>query len=130
MRLVPNQDPHDVGKQLKQYMLDRAPNTVRWEDVDMQGGPASISDRNSAPIQALSQAMETVWGQRPVFRREGGSVPVVAQFQQYLKIESVNTGFGLPTDNMHSPNEKLHLPTTYKGIDTIIHFFYNVATIS
>ncbi len=130
MRLVPNQDPVDVGPQLIQYMQEHAPDTVRWEVIDMQGGPAAISDRNSPPIQALSRAMETVWGKRPVFRREGGSVPVVAHFQQYLKIESLNTGFGLPTDNMHSPNEKLHLPTVYKGIDTLIHFFYNVASNS
>jgi acetylornithine deacetylase/succinyl-diaminopimelate desuccinylase-like protein len=130
MRLVPGQDPNDIGPQLVQYLKEHAPNTVRWEVSELQGNPAAISDRNSAPIHALSQAMETVWGKRPVFRREGGSVPVVTHFQQYLQIESLNTGFGLPTDNMHSPNEKLHLPTVYKGMDTLIHFFYNVASNS
>ena len=71
--------------------------------------------------------METVWGKRPVFKREGGSVPVVTQFQQILGVESVNTGFGLPDDNMHSPNEKMHLPTWRRGIDALIHFFFNLA---
>jgi acetylornithine deacetylase/succinyl-diaminopimelate desuccinylase-like protein len=70
--------------------------------------------------------MEQVWGVRPIFRREGGSVPVVAQFQQLLGIESVNAGFGLPDDNFHSPNEKLHLPTWYRGIDTLIYFLYHL----
>jgi acetylornithine deacetylase/succinyl-diaminopimelate desuccinylase-like protein len=53
-------------------------------------------------------------------------VPVVTQFQRILGVESVNTGFALPDDNMHSPNEKMHLPTWYRGIDTFIHFFYNL----
>jgi len=70
--------------------------------------------------------METVWGKRPVFKREGGSVPVVTQFQRILGVESVNTGFALPDDNMHSPNEKMHLPTWYRGIDTFIHFIFNL----
>jgi acetylornithine deacetylase/succinyl-diaminopimelate desuccinylase-like protein len=100
---------------------------VQYELIKMAGGPASISDRRSSAIQAMSQALEQVWGKRPVFRREGGSVPVVAQFQQMLGIESVNVGFGLPDDNFHAPNEKLHLPTWYRGIDTLIYFFYNLA---
>jgi acetylornithine deacetylase/succinyl-diaminopimelate desuccinylase-like protein len=90
------------------------------------GRPASISDRNSKAVQALSEALESVWGKRPVFKREGGSVPVVAQFQEILGIESVNTGFGLPSDNMHSPNEKLHLPTWANGIDALVHYLYNL----
>ena len=71
--------------------------------------------------------METVWGKHPLFKREGGSVPVVGLFQRYLKVESVNTGFSLYEDNTHSPNEKLHLPTWYKGIEALIHFFFNLA---
>ena len=66
-------------------------------------------------------------GRSPGFQeREGGSVPVVGQFQSLLGVESVNVGFSLPGDNMHSPNEKLHLPTWYKGIDCLVHFFYNL----
>lgn len=126
-RLVPNQDPAQVYQQLHQYLQEHAPNTIRWSLRQMAGGPASISDRHSTSVQALARAMETVWGHPPIFKREGGSVPVVTQFQQILGVESVNTGFALPDDNMHSPNEKLHLPTWYRGIDTLIHFFYNLA---
>ena len=126
-RLVPDQTPEDVHKQMLQYLQANAPSTIRWTLTDMHGGVPSISDRNSIGNQALTRAMETVWGRRPIYKREGGSVPVVTQFQNILGVESVNTGFALPDDNMHSPNEKMHLPTWYRGIDTFIHFFYNLA---
>jgi len=126
MRLVPDQDPEDVYKQLQLYMKNNAPNTIRYEIIKMVGSPATISDRDSSGVKALDQAMEAVWGKRPVFKREGGSVPVVGMFQEILGVESVNCGFSLPDDNFHSPNEKLNLPTWYRGIDTLIHFFFNL----
>ena len=91
----------------------------------MAGGPASFTNPNHPAAVAMSQAMETIWGMRPVFKREGGSIPIVAEMQEILGIESVLTGFGLPEDNVHAPNERLHLPTWYRGIDALIHFFYN-----
>ncbi len=126
MRLVPDQDPAEVHRQLLQYLTERAPHSVRWEVTPMAGGPACITDRNSAGVQALSRALATVWGKPPVFKREGGSVPIVADMQEILKIDSVLTGFGLPDDNIHAPNEKLHVPTWARGIDALIHFFYNL----
>jgi acetylornithine deacetylase/succinyl-diaminopimelate desuccinylase-like protein len=126
MRLVPNQEPDQVKDQLTRYLEVNAPKTVRWEIDTLVGGPASISDRNSPWIQALSEAMETVWGKRPVFKREGGSVPVVSLFSEILKVESVNTGFSTPADNMHSPNEKMHLPTWKRGTEALIHFIFNM----
>ena len=125
-RLVPDQDPEAVHQQLLDYLQDRAPDTVRYDVIKLAGGKASISDRHSPGINAMKRAQESVWGRKPVFRREGGSVPVVGQFQDYLGLESINCGFGLPDDNLHSPNEKQHLPTWYNGIDTLIHFFYNL----
>jgi acetylornithine deacetylase/succinyl-diaminopimelate desuccinylase-like protein len=126
MRLVPEQDPEDVYKQLQKYFTDNAPNTIRYEIKKLAGGPATISDRNSNAVKGMEKAMETVWGRRPVFKREGGSVPVVGLFQEILGIETVNCGFSLPDDNIHGPNEKLNLPTWYRGIDTFINFFYNL----
>lgn len=123
-RLVPEQDPEDVEAQLREYLATHAPPTIRWELTKLAGSPASLSDRKSAAILAMSKAQEAVWGKRPVFKREGGSVPVVSQLQSILGVDSVNTGFGLPDDNLHGPNEKLHLPTWRRGIEALIHFFY------
>jgi acetylornithine deacetylase/succinyl-diaminopimelate desuccinylase-like protein len=92
----------------------------------MAGSPASISDRSSPDLKAMENAMWEVWNEPTLYRREGGSVPVVGMFQQHLGIDTINIGFSLPDDNAHSPNEKLHLPTFYRGIDTLVHFFFNL----
>lgn len=126
MRLVPDQQPAEVAQQLRQYLEERAPKTIRWELKDMQGGPACIADRNHPAAQALAKAMEQVWNVPPIYKREGGSIPVVGAMQDILGMDSVLTGFGLPDDNIHSPNEKLHLPTWYAGMKALVHFFYNL----
>jgi acetylornithine deacetylase/succinyl-diaminopimelate desuccinylase-like protein len=124
-RLVPNQDPNAVYGQLVKFMELNAPETVKWEVKLNSVGSPSISDINMPETKALYQALKTVWGVDPIYKREGGSVPVVAEMQEYLGIDSVLTGFGLPDDNVHSPNEKLHLPTWKKGVEALIHFFHN-----
>jgi acetylornithine deacetylase/succinyl-diaminopimelate desuccinylase-like protein len=126
-RLVPNQTPQDVHQQLLQFMKEHAPNTVTWSVEMLSGGEASISDINTPEYQALAGALESVWGKKPTYKREGGSVPVVADMQKILGIDSVLTGFGLPDDAIHSPNEKLHLPTWYKGMEALLRFFFNVS---
>lgn len=125
-RLVPNQTADEVHQQLLEYLQKNAPATIRWELTKLSGGSPSISDISTAESLALAKSFEEVWGVKTTYKREGGSVPVVADMQQTLHIDSVLTGFGLPDDNIHSPNEKLHLPTWYKGIDALIRFFYNV----
>jgi acetylornithine deacetylase/succinyl-diaminopimelate desuccinylase-like protein len=125
-RLVPDQDPEQVYRQLRQYVEQLAPKTVTWELEYLVGGAPSISDLNNPGVIAFAKALETVWGQKPLLKREGGSVPVVAQMQKLLGVESVMAGFGLPDDNLHAPNEKQHLPTWYRGIETFIHFFFNL----
>jgi len=122
MRLVPDQDPQDVHQQLLSYMEKNAPSTIHWEVIPMAGGQASITDRNLPAVVALEKALEATWGKRPVYKREGGSVPVVAQMHKILGVDSVLTGFGLPDDNLHAPNEKMHIPTFYKGIEALVRF--------
>ena len=73
-------------------------------------------------MNAASEACEKVFGARPVYMREGGSIPVVAQFQDMLGMETVMVGFGLPDDHIHSPNERFYLPNFYNGVLTGIHF--------
>jgi acetylornithine deacetylase/succinyl-diaminopimelate desuccinylase-like protein len=126
-RLVPDQDPHEVHQQLVQYLENNAPDTITYKVTSLVGSPASISTRESTGVKAMQIAMQQVWDRKPLFRREGGSVPVVVLFMDLLKVESVNCGFSLPDDNAHSPNEKLHLPTWNNGIDTMINFIYNLA---
>ena len=126
MRLVPDQDPEKIHKDLLRYLEQNAPKNIRWELKSLAGNPASISDRNNPGVQAMARALETVWGARPYFKREGGSIPVVGDMQRLLGVESVICGFGLPDDNVHAPNEKQNLPTWYRGIDAYIHFFLNL----
>ena len=125
-RLVPDQSSKEVEKQLNAYLKKHVDPAIKWELKLISDGEPSISERDSREMRAMSKAMETVWGSKPVFRREGGSIPVVAYFQDVLKAESVNTGFGLPDDRIHSPNERQHLPTWEQGIDALIHFIYNL----
>ncbi|MBN1835431.1 MAG: dipeptidase [Spirochaetales bacterium] len=127
MRLVPNQTPAEVGKQLEEYLRQRVPPTIQWELERLAGGPPSLSDRSSPAVLALSRAMERVWGRKPLFRREGGSVPVTAYLLELLGMQSLLTGFALPDDNAHSPNERLHLPTWRRGSEAVLHFLYNFA---
>jgi len=125
-RLVADQKAEDVFNQIQQYLEENVPDTVTYDVKMISSGPSAITDRHTQSMEAMIKAMETVWNVRPVFRREGGTVPAVAYMQAYLGVDTVNIGFSLPGDNLHAPNEKLHLPTWYKGIETIIHYIYNL----
>ncbi len=127
-RLVPDQDHEEVHQQLLNYLEHNAPKDIRWELTNLSGNSASVSDRNNAGVRAMAKALEQVWGKRPSFKREGGSIPVVGDMQRLLGVESVICGFGLPDDNVHAPNEKQNLPTWYRGIDAYIHFFLNLVS--
>jgi acetylornithine deacetylase/succinyl-diaminopimelate desuccinylase-like protein len=83
--------------------------------------------RDTPAMRAAVAAYSEVFGQTPAFTREGGSIPVVATFQEVLGIDSVLMGFGLPDDNLHAPNEKFHVPMFYKGIRTVVRFLDNLA---
>jgi len=126
MRLVPDQDPDEVYRQLTAYLEQKAPPTVTWELIQMAGGKASLVDRETAGVKAMAHALRTVWGKRPLYKREGGSIPVVGDMQELLGIRSIVCGFGLMDDNAHGPNEKQHIPTWERGIQALIHFFYNL----
>ena len=122
MRLVPDQEPVQIVQLLRDYLAHIAPPAVTVQVRDLHSGRPAIVRRDSPAMQAACRAYAEVFGQEPVFVRSGGSIPVVATFQQVLGIETILMGFGLPDDRLHSPNEKLHLPNFYKGIETLIHF--------
>lgn len=122
MRLVSNQQPAAVYDQLCDYMRQNAPETITWEVRELVHAPGAVTDRDSPAMKAAVKALKKVFGVDPVFKREGGSVPVVALLQDKLGVDSVMLGFALPDDGSHGPNEKQHLPNLYKGIETYIRF--------
>ncbi|MBI5714536.1 MAG: dipeptidase [Chloroflexi bacterium] len=126
MRLVPDQDPNKVEKQLIAYLKKNAPKTVTWNLKAFGKTPGVLTAFDSLQVKAAQKSLQAVFGVKPVFRREGGSVPVVSDIQRILGIDSVIMGFGLPDDNLHAPNEKQHIPTFFKGIEAYIHFFANL----
>ena len=122
MRLVPDQDPKTITRLVSEHLKAIAPPTIQVEVRDLHGGSAAIVRRDSRAMQAAFQAYGEAFGIDPVFTREGGSIPVVATFQEALGIETILMGFGLPDDNLHAPNEKFHLPNFYRGVETVIRF--------
>jgi len=125
-RLVADQTPKQVEQQMVAFVKEHCHSAVKWEVKMISDADASISKIDSREMKAMDKALETVWGKKVIYRREGGSIPVVAYLQNVLGAECVNTGFGLPDDLIHSPNEHLHLPTWEKGIDALVNFIYNL----
>jgi acetylornithine deacetylase/succinyl-diaminopimelate desuccinylase-like protein len=126
-RLVPDQTVRDTIAQFRAYLKARAPRDITWSLQYLHGASPALVSADSVGVQAMSKAVQAVWGRRPYLLREGGSIGVVVQLQKRVGVDSVVAGFGLDDCNMHSPNENLHLPTWYKGIETLVRFFYNLA---
>ena len=122
MRLVPDQDPAAISRLIAAHLKAIAPPTVRVQVQELHQGKGAIVRRDSVWMQAACKAYAAAFGREPVFERGGGSIPVVATFQDVLGIDTILMGFGLPDDNLHAPNEKFHLPNFYRGIETAIHF--------
>jgi acetylornithine deacetylase/succinyl-diaminopimelate desuccinylase-like protein len=127
MRLVPNQRPEKVKAQLMEYLGQKAPAWLRWDVIDLAGSPAGLVRRDTPAMKAAVRALEGAFGVKPVFAREGGSVPVVSMIQEILGRDSIMMGISLPDDNLHAPNEKFHLPNFDRGIETYIRFLYELA---
>lgn len=125
-RLVSNQDPNEVHQQLRNYLEQNLPATVTWKLTHLGGNPPVITNRKSPEVLAMKKALETAFGKPPMLARGGGGIGAVLMFKQTLGIDSVLTGFSLFDDNLHGPNEKLHLPTWKKGMQALIHFFQNL----
>ena len=121
-RLVPNQDPQQIEKLFRTYIAQITPHAVRTEvRASLKAQPVLVSRQHPA-LHAAATAYREGFGKWPVFLRSGGSIPIVNTLQKQLGIPTVLMGFALPDDNLHAPNEKLHLPTFFRGIKTSIHF--------
>jgi acetylornithine deacetylase/succinyl-diaminopimelate desuccinylase-like protein len=115
-RLVPNQDPAKITAGLKQRINELCPPGIQLEIIDQHGSPASMVPLDSPYIEAAARAIEYAFGRRPVFTREGGSIPIVAAFSNKLNAKTLLLGWGQDDDNAHSPNEKFALADFHKGI--------------
>lgn len=123
MRLVPDQDPVRITDMITEHLKRIAPAGVTVKVQDLHGGKPAVVGRGSAAMQAAFEAYKRGFGNEPFLMREGGSIPVVSTLQSELGLDPILMGFGLRDDNLHAPNEKVHLPNLYRGIETSIHFF-------
>lgn len=123
MRLVPDQDPKKIEKLFQKHFESLAPKSVKVRVTAHHGGWPVVVPTNSVEYKASEKAMELAYGKKPLPQRGGGSIPIVAMFDQVLGAKSVLMGFGLDSDDIHSPNEHYGLFNYYKGIETIPYFY-------
>src|SRR6476661_2855813 len=123
MRLVPDQRPEEIWKLFNEYVKKLTPKGIDLNIKVYSKGPACVVSTDNRYIKAATEAMHDVFKKDTVFIRSGGSIPIVTDFQDVMKLPSVMMGFGLPDDNLHAPNEKFHIPNFHRGIETICRFF-------
>jgi len=121
-RLVPNQSSAKITAILLDYFKSIAPAGVTVKATEHHGGEPYLTPIDSKAYQAAAKAIEKSFGKIPVPVRGGGSIPICSLFEKELGVKIVFMGFGLDSDNLHSPNEKYDLVNFYKGIETIPYF--------
>ncbi len=129
MRLVPGQDPDEITELFAKHFKAIAPASVKVEVRPHHGGKPVVTPTDTAEYQAAALAMKETFGKEPIPARGGGSIPIVALFEEVLGLKSVLMGFGLDSDAIHSPNEKYGIFNYLKGIETIPHFFKHYAEL-
>jgi acetylornithine deacetylase/succinyl-diaminopimelate desuccinylase-like protein len=128
-RLVANQNPTRIFELVRDYVKTLTPPTITSEVRLLHTGDPAYVDVNTPAAQAAMSAYERGWGKRPVFVREGGSIPIVADFQRELGLPVILMGFGLDSDGAHGPDENFHINMFHKGIDTAISFLEEAAKL-
>jgi len=123
MRLVPNQKPEKIAKLFEKYIKKISPKTVSVTVRNLHGGEPAITPIDSPGVRTAIVALEKGFGKKPLYQREGGSIPIVVQFKKLLGIDTVLLGFGLPDENAHAPDEFLALDNFFGGIRTAAHFY-------
>ena len=123
MRLVPNQDWRNITELFKKHFESIAPKSVKVKVTPHHGGQGYVTPTNNIAYKAASKAYETSFGKTPIPQRSGGSIPIVALFEEELKSKTILMGFGLDSDAIHSPNEHFGVWNYLKGIETIPYFY-------
>lgn len=121
-RLVPGQDHHKITDLLIKHLEKIAPACVTLKTIVHHGGNPYVTPIDSIEYQAAEKAIEATFGKSPIPVRGGGSIPITTLFESILDCKTIFMGFGLDSDNLHSPNEKYNLENYYKGIETIPYF--------
>ena len=121
-RLVPNQSSTVITEKVLNYFKSIAPDNVTVSAFEHHGGEPYITPIDSHEYQSAAKAIATTFGKEPIPVRGGGSIPICSLFEQELGLKIVFMGFGLDSDNLHSPNEKYDIVNFYKGIETIPYF--------
>lgn len=124
MRLVPGQDPDDITEKFMKHFKAIAPSSVTVAITPHHGGLPYVTQTNDPAYIAASRAYEKTFGKPALPVRSGGSIPIVALFEQILGAKSILMGFGLDSDAIHSPNEHYGVFNYFKGIETIPHFYH------
>ncbi len=126
MRLVPNQKPEVITALFTEHFKSLAPSGTRVVVTPHHGGDPAVTPTDNPAYRAAARAMEATFGKTPIPLRSGGSIPIVALFEQILGLKTILLGFGLDSDAIHSPNEHFGLFNFYKGIETVplFHQFF------
>lgn len=130
MRLVPNQSSEEIAEIFTKHFESIAPKGVKVKVTAHHGGEPVVTPTDSIAYKAAEKAIIDAFGKAPIPTRGGGSIPIVALFEQELGIKSVLLGFGLDSDALHSPNEKYDIYNYYKGIETLPLFHKYFAELS
>ncbi len=123
MRLVPHQDSDKITELFSNHFKKIAPPSVQVKVTALHGGQPAVTPTDTIEYKAASKAMEKSFGKAPLPQRSGGSIPIVALFESILGLKTVLLGFGLDSDDIHSPNEHFGLFNFYKGIETIPYYY-------
>lgn len=126
-RLVPDQSSVKITEKMLEYFRSIAPKSVKVEAYELHGGEAYMTPLDSKGYQSAAKAIKDTFGKDPIPVRGGGSIPICSILEKELGIKIVFMGFGLDSDNLHSPNEKFNLENYYKGIETIPYFHKHFA---
>jgi acetylornithine deacetylase/succinyl-diaminopimelate desuccinylase-like protein len=129
-RLVPDQDPKTVEALLRAHVRKVTPPGVTVEVITHHGAPAVLVDVDTPGFRAAVRAIEIGFGKKPVFIREGGSIPVVGLIKEHLKVDTLLLGWGQNDDNLHGPNEKFSLADFHRGIKASAHLLQELAGAS
>jgi acetylornithine deacetylase/succinyl-diaminopimelate desuccinylase-like protein len=130
MRLVPDQDPDTIARLFKQYVEMIAPSNVEVEVVAHHGGWPIVVDLTFDGLKAAEHAFREEFGKEVFFTREGGSIPIIADFKRILGADSVLMGFGLQKDALHSPNESFSVKDYHRGARVSARFLRRLAEMA